>query len=162
MENVILSKNVPMVIGINLLKSHLRICHNHEDEYIKAIIKMATEIVENKTERSLITKEYQLVHYPTKDNILCKIKLPIRNIVNITKVAQGTQSIGYKLDRERNELSLLPTTDIPIIVHYTAGIADDVSHIPEELKFKVLCVAKNIYDCSDCEQIVKYHNYAGL
>lgn len=162
MENIILSKNTPMVIGTDLLKSHLRIAHNHEDEYLKAVIGMATGIVETRLAISIIIKEYQLSYYPLTNNTCCKIRLPIRNIINIIDVTQGNVRMDHVLHREHNEISFVPKTcDVPIIINYKAGISDDIQCIPAELKYKILCVAKNIYDCSDDKQIVE-HRYVGL
>ncbi len=161
MENIILSKNIQAVIGTGILKAHLRICHNHEDEYLKTIIKMATGIVEAKLAKSIIIKEYQLSYYPTHSNAHCKIKLPIRNILNVINVMQGETHIDYVLHREYNEISLIPKTyEVPITIHYKAGMSDDIQCIPEELKYKILCVAKNIYDCIDDRQIVEHHHVA--
>lgn len=158
MENIILSKNIPMVIGINILKSHLRIAHNHEDEYLEAIIKMATGIVETKLATSIITKEYQLLCYPTAKNTHCKVKLPIRNILSITNVTQNDLPIDYVLNREHNEISFIAKTDnAPITINYKAGISDNVQCISEELKYRILCIAKDIYDCSDEKQVAEHH-----
>lgn len=150
MQNIILSKDITSVINLNILKAHLRIEHNHEDEYLKTIIKMATKIIEDQLEESLLVKEYLLSYYPDISAQLHKVKLPIRNTVRIIKVIQNEVPISYKLQRNTNEISFVPKSfDSPVSIYYSAGIATDLQHVPDELKFVILQVAKNIYDCSE-------------
>ncbi len=150
MQNIILSKDVPIIIDINTLKSHLRIEHDHEDEYLKTIVKMATEIIENQLSMSIFLKEYQLSYYPTACYEQHTFKLPIHNVVEITSVTQNDKLISYELQRKRNEILLSPTLlDVPVFIIYKAGISDCLQHIPEELKFAVLQITKSIYDCSE-------------
>ncbi len=171
MQNITLSKNIPMVIDVNTLKAHLRIEHDYEDEYIKSVIKMATGIIESQLSISMLIKEYQLSCYPTACDGLHKVKLPIRNIVEITNVSQDNKPIKYEIQRNNSELLLFQvSSDDPVLINYKAGISDCLQHIPDEFKFAVLQIAKNIYDCSEenileskyIKNIIQHYNYFEL
>ncbi|MDR0552690.1 MAG: head-tail connector protein [Holosporales bacterium] len=72
----IVTKPTESVLNIQFLKSHLRIEHDHEDEYLKILIDTATEILEKKICISIIKKKYKYSGPPTKE-------LPFQPVIEI-------------------------------------------------------------------------------
>jgi hypothetical protein len=62
----VVTKPAENVLDIQFLKSHLRIEHDHEDEYLKILIDTATEILERKICVSIIKKKYKYSGPPLK------------------------------------------------------------------------------------------------
>ncbi|NCB25558.1 MAG: hypothetical protein EOM62_08815, partial [Bacteroidia bacterium] len=56
-------------------------------------------------------------------------------------------------ENERNDgrasLQMQPVINVLDDRTYVAGITDKLSEIPHDLQYAVLCIAKNMYECSD-------------
>ncbi|MDR1488364.1 MAG: head-tail connector protein [Holosporales bacterium] len=61
----VIQKSKDLVLDIKVLKSHLRIEHSHEDEYLKVLIEAATEILEKKMGMSILNKKYKYTGDPS-------------------------------------------------------------------------------------------------
>ncbi|GHT88542.1 hypothetical protein FACS1894113_1210 [Alphaproteobacteria bacterium] len=59
--NTIIEKSEFRALDIAALKYHLRLESNLEDEYLAKIIDMATETLENETDKSILKKKYRYV-----------------------------------------------------------------------------------------------------
>ena len=148
MMNLIIKDSNKQVIDLDILKSHLRIAHNHEDIYLTNIINTATGILENNLELSLLYKTYKYVisnynmHYP--------VTLPIKNVQSIESVNDDeNNNISFntnnKYEININDLGIYST----INVKYIAGFTNNIEEIPRDLKLSVLQISKNIYDNSE-------------
>lgn len=140
MHNLIIKSPTNLAISINQLKAHLRIMHNYDDEYLKNIVNMATNILENKISDSILTKTYKY----TFDMLSNIVKLPIRSINEIISVTSNGNSVPFKI-KDKGEL-LLDNVVNNINVIYTAGITNDPKYIPLDLQYAILEISKNIYE----------------
>jgi hypothetical protein len=120
----IIKKATKSVLDIKILKSHLRIEHEHEDEYLKVLIEAATDVLEKAIGISILKKKYK---YKGPDVEI----FPIQPVIKIHST-------------KNNEIT------------FEAGITDDEAEIPIDLKYAILQIAKNMYECND-EDILKSH-----
>ena len=156
MNNVIIKKPEQKVLPLSMLKSHLRIANDIEDAYLNNIIDIATEILENKINKSLLTKTYM---YTTK--MQYEIKLPIDNVQKIISVNNSTNcKIPFKSSNNIIKIALNSYTvdnnaveNKLIKITYTAGITDNVLQVPKNLVLAVLQISKNIYECSEHDSL---------
>ncbi|MDR1476489.1 MAG: head-tail connector protein [Holosporales bacterium] len=143
------------VIGLAELKWHLRIEHDHEDEYLIKNIEMATSMLENHIECSIIKKKYKFVIHCEKEGSPGRIALPMREVDDILSVKQklssdNLKSISFSIDTDRDRtFVLINDTKFPIEIEYTAGAIEQAHEIPGDLRYAVLQIAKNIYSCRD-------------
>ncbi len=148
MINLIIKNAEKQVITLDILKSHLRIAHNYEDEYLNNIIDTATGVLESNLELSILYKTYKYVI--SNYNINYPITLPIKNVKNIEIVVD---SVNNQLSFETNakcEVKLNSTIGkLPINIEYIAGFTNNTEEIPKDLKLSVLQISKNIYDNSE-------------
>lgn len=148
MINLIIKDSSKQIISLDILKNHLRIAHNHEDEYLNNIIENATDILENNLHLSILYKTYNCIfenyniHYP--------IVLPITNITNIECVKDAQNNELSFITNNNYEITLNNISNkIPISIKYTAGFTNNVKEVPKDLKLSVLQISKNIYDNSE-------------
>jgi hypothetical protein len=73
---LITKKNQNSILDINILKAHLRIDHDYEDEYLKILIDFATDVLEKAIGVSIMHKKYKYIG-PKID------KIPIRPILKV-------------------------------------------------------------------------------
>ncbi|GHT89212.1 hypothetical protein FACS1894113_3680 [Alphaproteobacteria bacterium] len=75
--NAIIEKLEFISLDIAVLKWHLRLESNLEDEYLSKIIDMATETFENETGKSILKKKYRYVC----NGCSSKMYLPMQPVV---------------------------------------------------------------------------------
>ncbi len=105
------------ILDLNILKSHLRIEHEHEDQYLKIIGQLATDVLEKAMGVSILKKKYKYIGPMVT-------KLPIQPVIKICS-QKDNETIFY------------------------AGITDSPNGIPSDIKYAILQIAKNIYECND-------------
>lgn len=167
MINLILKDTNKQVIDLDILKSHLRIANNYEDDYLKDIIKTATGILESNLELSLLYKTYNYVI--AKYNIDYPITLPIRNVKSIESISdsKGNDIQFDTLNKYEITINNI-NNNFPINIKYIAGFTNNIEEIPSDLKLSVLQISKSIYDNSEyCIMESKYmqnviHKYKQL
>ena len=144
MINLIVKNSENQIINLDILKSHLRIADNNEDEYLRTIIDSATDILENNLELSMLYKTYKCVIHDYSINY--PITLPIRNIRTVYKVFDSENN---ELIFDNNKCKITINNNInnlPINIQYIAGFTNNIEEIPKDLKLSVLQISKNIYD----------------
>ncbi|MBQ9440837.1 MAG: phage head-tail connector protein [Alphaproteobacteria bacterium] len=147
MINLIIKNNEKQVITLDILKSHLRIAHNYEDEYLNNIIDTATGVLESNLELSILYKTYKYVI--SNYNINYPITLPMRNVNSIRSVVDSTNN-SLSFNNNNCEIKLDGTIGkLPISIEYIAGFTNNTEEIPKDLKLSVLQISKNIYDNSE-------------
>ncbi|MDR1365146.1 MAG: head-tail connector protein [Holosporales bacterium] len=155
--NVIIEQSQKHALDINILKAHLRIEHPHEDEYLKSIIDMATEILETSIEKPILKKKYQCIHYCNEFTSTVRIPIPVREVREILSVRKlqrcpKRQPEDVKFSIETNhDTTILVTNWVahPLEIRYSAGMTGNPDKIPKTIQFAILQIAKNIYECSD-------------
>jgi uncharacterized phiE125 gp8 family phage protein len=155
--NIIIEQSKKQALDINILKAHLRIEHDHEDEYLNSIIGMATEILENSIEKPILKKKYRYVCYCNEFTSVWRIPIPVREVREILSV-QKLQSrkkdkpehIKYSVEMNYDTTVLITNwSACPLEIRYSAGMTNNPSKIPKCLQFVILQIAKNIYECSE-------------
>jgi uncharacterized phiE125 gp8 family phage protein len=153
--NIIVEKSKSVVLELSILKSHLRIEHEHEDTYLEEIIEMATEIFENSIEKPIMQKKYKYICFNNELVASKKIVPPLRAIKEIISVKKlppnGTSlQIPYSLQNYGDRLIVIISgSSYPVEIVYIAGITDNPKEVPKDLQFAILQIAKNIYECSE-------------
>ncbi|MDR0640196.1 MAG: head-tail connector protein [Holosporales bacterium] len=159
--NIVIEPSKIQMIDLSDLKAHLRIDHDHEDDYLKHIIEIATSILEDTIERPILKKTYRYIAY--KDNVSSPrtIELPVRYVDKIisveSKFPRGDhEKIKFGAVVEFNKTFVVSDTlKYPVEIKYTAGVVEDYAEIPRDLQYVALQIARNIYVCSD-EDILSF------
>ncbi|MDR1609361.1 MAG: head-tail connector protein [Holosporales bacterium] len=155
--NVIIEQSKKQALDIDILKAHLRIEHDHEDEYLKSIIDMSTEILESNIEKPILKKKYRYVCYCSEFTSVWRIPIPVREVREILS-AQKLQRhkkgkpeyVKYSVEMNYDTTMLITNwSACPLEIRYSAGITSKPSKIPKALQFAILQIAKNIYECSE-------------
>lgn len=141
-------------------KSHLRVDHNDEDALISVLTQAAREMVENNTNRSLITQTrvIKLDGFPWGDTL----KLtdgPVSSITSIyydddadvnTLLASSLYwtDLDSNIPRVRIKSSFPSTYDKPnsVQITYVAGYGADGTYIPQPLKQAMLLILGHLYE----------------
>lgn len=152
--NLIIDHGKNHVIDLKTLKAHLRIDHDHEDDYLKNIIEMATEILENSIGESMLQKIYKYTYYNDEYFSTKKIELPTRHVVEVKSVRKSSKNdkreLPYSVQNFRDKTNvIINDTKYPVEIQYLAGMTNNRDELPKDLKYAVLQIAKSIYDCSD-------------
>ena len=153
--NIIVENTKKSVLSSEILKSHLRIANNIEDDYLNEIISMATDILEKNIEKPILRKKYKYIHSNDKYVSTRRILLPmcfVTSIISVKKVVSSNkrENIDYSVEDIGERTYVITNgTRYPIEIIYTAGITDKPDEIPKDLQFAVLQIAKNIYECSE-------------
>ena len=148
MINLIVKDANKQIISLDILKSHLRIANDHEDEYLNNIIKISTGILESNLELSLLYKTYNYVI--SNYNVNYPITLPIRNVKSIENVNDSKHNDIPFSTSNKYEITLNNTyNNFPINIKYIAGFTNNIEEIPSDLKLSILQISKNIYDNSE-------------
>jgi uncharacterized phiE125 gp8 family phage protein len=150
--NIIIEQSKEAALDIQTLKSHLRIEHNHEDAYLDEIIGMATCILEGCIHKPILEKKYKCVFYGGERRPY-KVEIPIgcvNKIVSVKEEPDGKE-LQFFVDTEGERTYVLtePSKSSVEIV-YSAGMTCEASKVPKDIKYAILQISKNIYDC--CEQ----------
>lgn len=155
MNNIVIKDSAQQVLDLNILKAHLRIDYDHEDEYLKEIISMATDILEKNIEKPILTKTYKYVQYNADFYSTRKIFIPMNNVRDIVSVrnccAKGEISKYIVENYNGKTMVITNGSKYPVEVIYTAGITDKLNEIPKDLQFAILQISKNIYECSEAD-----------
>ncbi|MDR0942313.1 MAG: head-tail connector protein [Holosporales bacterium] len=162
--NTIIEQSKSPALELSVLKAHLRIAHDHEDDYLKTVINMATEILETNIEKPILKKKYRYVHYNDEFVSSRRITLPVREVRGIISVKELPPVAAVKEplpDRKNDKVSYRVLNDNdrtiivtngskrPIEIKYAAGMTGNADKIPKDLQFAILQIAKNIYECSE-------------
>jgi hypothetical protein len=153
--NIIIEQAKSQLLDLSTLKSHLRLEHEHEDEYLKTIIDMATEILENSIKKPILKKKYKYIHYGNEFISSKKILLPIAYVQNVVSVKRlVSENLKEKCPHTielcgDKTIVITNGSRYPIEIKYIAGITNNLSEISKDLQFAVLQIAKSIYECSE-------------
>lgn len=137
------------VLSLQEIKTHLRLDHAVEDEYLQNLIQTATEWVENYTGRALITQTWQKTIYPGRDEMYVNCPyLPFQGIVSaMSLTTQGRVPIKpYQILGERVSFGWL---SVPIEVAFRCGYGDRPLSVPAVLRHGVMLVAAHLYEHRD-------------
>jgi uncharacterized phiE125 gp8 family phage protein len=160
--NIVIEQPKETVIDIRVLKSHLRIEHEYEDPYLKEILGMATEILENNIGQPILKKKYKYVYYGGK-RWPCKIDIPIgcvNDVLSVKIISNGKTKNDAQFFAETRGGRTYVTVGYsrsPVEIIYSAGITGKASKAPKDLQYAVLQIARGIYDCSEKDVLESGH-----
>lgn len=153
MNNIIIKESEQQALDLDILKSHLRIDYDHEDNYLKEIISMATDILEKNIEKPILVKTFKYVQYNSEFTSTKKIFLPLNNvkeILSVRSLGQQCESLKYAIENYNGRTVIITNgSRYPIEIIYRAGITEKFNEIPKDLQFAILQISKNIYECSE-------------
>ncbi len=143
-----------MPITLAQVKSHLRLEHADEDEYLGFLIQGATESVQHHMGRSLMMQTWQKVYYQeqsysnqiSKQPILPNlVSLPSPPFVKITqmmgcKKGEVPQEIKHYRVKFRGDLAVVEIDQafVKVDIIYEAGYGDRPEDIPADIKQVIL------------------------
>lgn len=153
MNNIIMKESKQKALDINVLKAHLRIDYDHEDNYLNEIISMATDILEKNIEKPILVKIFKYIQYNSEFTSTKKIFLPLNNVKEILSVKAlglGHDQLRYTVENYNGKTVIITNgSRYPIEIIYSAGMTEKFNEIPKDLQFAILQISKNIYECSE-------------
>jgi uncharacterized phiE125 gp8 family phage protein len=154
MVEMIENAQMPL-LPLHDVKHMLRINHDHDDAVIEALIKSATQMVENYTQRSLLKKTLRKKMDVTSEGIH-QIPLSYPPIIHIENVEEHMGDMLTKpLKRYRFLNGSTPVVEFYaknatcISVTYSCGYGAYPKEVDDTLKQAVMMCAKNLYDDQD-------------
>jgi len=152
LQKLISSKIMPITLA--QVKSHLRVEHADEDEYLSFLIQGATEAVQHHIGRSLMMQTWQKVYYQeqfynnqiSKQSVLPSLlSLPYPPFVKITQIMgckkEGMpQEIKHYRVKFRGDLAVVEIDQsfVKVDVIYEAGYGDRPEDIPTDIRQVIL------------------------
>lgn len=154
-------KTAPTLTAITLAeaKDHLRVTSNDDDTYITALIKVATDMVEQITRRTLMDTTYELFldAFPPYIDLATG---PVRSVVKIDYIdpdgnTQTLATANYKTDLKAepariyvaNGKSFPTLSNEPnaVTVEFIAGYANEAA-VPSAIKQAMLLIVGRYYE----------------
>jgi uncharacterized phiE125 gp8 family phage protein len=145
MYEVIKKSELP-VISLQQVKSHLRLDHADDDEYLLYLISVATEWVEELIESPLLTATHALRSSSQE------IRLPMQNVIDIISVV-GIRDDGMRRALKysvevASKVSVSVNSAYPTIeITYTCGFGERPKDIPAPLRQAIMNHVACHYDC---------------
>lgn len=149
-------------ITLSEAKAWLRVTSTAEDTLITALIKTARKQVENRTQRALITQEWQLVLTSSEFNqsdLIYIGRIPLQSEPSLTVgyLTGGAYTEMYAADFEVNyqanpaiiRIINKPSVDNSINavkITFTAGYGDTAADVPEDIKTAMKYMIGHYYE----------------
>lgn len=164
-------------VSLTVAKAHLRVLHASEDALIERLIKVATEHVENKISRSLVTRTLKLSldTFPWGHEPVALRAPPVTEIVSVkywplsgAEVTLNADDYQLVRDGVSAELSPAPGASWPttsgrrraVTIEYTAGYGD-AEDVPQSIVHAILLLVEHLYQnrsaVADVQKIVVPH-----
>lgn len=143
------------VVSVSEVKAHLRLDHDHENDYLKTLIRTMTNLVEEYTNKSLLHQTWQLVHNVHKVNnsheqVIELPRGPIQEIISIQHIKLGNKKEKLKRHSVRVEgpiVSILCSADYQTVeVTYRSGYGDMPHHVPASLRQAIILGVGEMYE----------------
>lgn len=153
-------------LAINLadLKSHLRLSTSDEDSLLTLYARAATQFVETKTRRALITRTFRLEMPEFPEAHGNSFELPLAPVASVQSIQYyDTQGVlttwgaeNYALDATSLPPRIVPAYSVPypyvqsqhadgVQVNFTAGYGPTYASIPQGLQFVVMLLAGHFW-----------------
>ncbi len=148
-------------LSLSMVKTHLRLNHSDEDEYLIHAMGVAGEILENYLSQSLLEQTWQYVwHNPHEKGIsplhsseVVTIDLffpPILDILSIQAMLSQKkikELKRYRLITHGHKTQLVVTGAYPVLqVEYVAGMAKRAADLPAPLVQALLLIIAHLYE----------------
>lgn len=150
-------------VSLAKVKSHLRIEHDEEDALLKLFIKAATNLVENETGKSLITKVFVKRCAAEKNTSgYTRIKLeqpPLVQIISVAEILKNNETRPIKKYLvewdDTSPCVLVNNHFMNIEVIYEAGYGNKPSMIPADLRQAILMLVGEMYENRTAESSIE-------
>jgi uncharacterized phiE125 gp8 family phage protein len=148
-------------VSLSLIKTHLRLNHTHEDEYLIHSIDVVGQILENHIGQSLLEQTWQYVWHNPIDGLppisamgeVATFPLPfppVQDVLFIQAVFPGGKSKEIKRHRlihQGSRALLTVTANHPILqIQYVAGMAKIPSDLPPPIIQALLHMVAHLYE----------------
>lgn len=148
-------------VSLSLVKTHLRLNHTHEDEYLIHSIEVAGQILENYIGQSLLEQTWQYVWHNPIDGLppispmgeVATFPLPfppVQEVLFIQAVFPGGKNKDikrYRLIHQGSRALLTVTAIHPILqINYVAGVAKTPSDLPAPIIQALLHMIAHLYE----------------
>ena len=139
-------------ISIDILKIHLRLEHDREDNYLTHLIQTSRQQIEANTKRCLIAQKWAIEIKEGKEEIV----LPHTPLLKIEEIAikalrgekriLNPQLFPITMKGDIAVLSNFIAISGPIRITYIAGYGDNAEDVPSPLKQAILMLAAYYYE----------------
>lgn len=153
-------------VSLAMVKTHLRLNHSDEDEYLIHIIGVAGEILENTMGQSLLEQTWQYLWYNPMDGVpslrsgtgeVLTIPIPFPPIVEIVSIQalfpnnKSKEIKRYQLRQQGRKAELTVSCDYPALqIIYGAGMAKRPPDLPAPLLQALLHMIAHLYENRQC------------
>jgi uncharacterized phiE125 gp8 family phage protein len=156
----------PTVFPVSLaeLKDHVRVDGSSEDDYLEALLGVATEFCENATWRAFLTQTWEVKYdgFPAHDDDILLPRPPLQSVSSIVYidshgVTQTLAASEYQVDADAQPARLRPArgkswpstrsnTQNTVTVTQVAGYGDAASDVPRTLRHAIKFLAAHLYE----------------
>jgi uncharacterized phiE125 gp8 family phage protein len=149
-------------ISIALIKTHLRLNHQEEDEYLQQIIDVAEDILEHYIGQSLLEQTWQLVwHNPIERCISLQERqsdvtviplfyppiIRIESVVGFCPGEKDKEINRYRLYHHGQRVEIILSNVYPVVqITYQAGMAHKPSGLPAPIRQALLYICAHLYE----------------
>ena len=170
MQLILVQKPTVEIITLNEVKNYLRIDNDYDDILLEMLIKSTREAMEAIIQKSVMTQiwKYEVnidnfaelynnkMSLPRISDGCIKIPLPKPPVVKIISLTSNEKEISkeyYNLEKDGAKFFLSfafkkaieKKSMFPLAITYETGIANDIKHIPYQLKLANLMLVTNAY-----------------
>lgn len=158
------STSANLAINLSDLKSHLRVTSSDEDSLLTMYARAASQFVETKTRRALISRTFRLEMPEFPQAHGDSFELPLAPVASVQSIQYyDTQGVlttwgagNYALDATSLPPRIVPAYSVPypyvqsqhadgVQVNFTAGYGPTSTSIPQGLQFVVMLLAGHFW-----------------
>lgn len=150
--SVIESCKIPL-ISLDYLKTHLRIEHGEEDDYLLSLIDSTTQLAEEFTSRTFLSKKRRLIWENKTQEGIQEIPLfrpPIIEVEQLNSIMPNREVRAIKryfLDTTTTVPRVCCSGKFPIVeVIYRSGYGENSLDVPAPLKQAVVLLVSQFYE----------------
>lgn len=134
------------VVSLSEIKAHLRLDHDHENDYIKMLMRVMTNMVEEYTNKSLLTQTWQFLHRgnnsTASDQIIELPRGPVQEIVSLNHIVGGgkRQKVRhFSIRPEGPIMRVMCNSEYRVVeIVYRSGYGDAPHHVPAALRHAII------------------------
>lgn len=151
MQLMLRSNSVQRPISLDMIKAHLRLDGDDEDDVLNDLIDTATEMVERYLGVTLIEKTWLYRIVPDASGVI-DLALPMGPLLEIESVHQlmpnGKRPVmrRFYVDYTTTKPSFRCSSHVPIEILYRSGFGQIPTHIPSTLKHAVKLLVSHFYE----------------
>lgn len=143
------------IVSLAEIKAHLRLDHDHENDYLKMLIRVMTNMVQEYTNKSLLTQTWQFLHtraasHQSHEQVIELPHGPVQEIMSLHYLSPQ----GKKQKMRRHSVRVDgPVTRVlcsadyaSVEVVYRAGYGEMPHHVPPALRQAIILGVGEMYE----------------